>query len=189
MSEMIELNWMICNKCFAPLYRGKRPYHVTQCGHISCQNCLRQVEQQCPQCQHGTMALALEEPLMPRLIPYFQPLAEIVEMQLMKVDTFRSNQMKILMHRFIELALADKYTSVTNEKNKLEKKLMFYQTHKVTPLQSAYRGMETLPDSGISVPTSYSSGCSMKSSDRPKSMIATPTSNGLKFTMDVTPIG
>ncbi|XP_071643783.1 uncharacterized protein [Temnothorax longispinosus] len=209
MSEMIELNWMICNKCFAPFYRGKRPYHVTQCGHISCQNCLQQVEQQCPQCQHGTMALALEEPLMPKLIPYFQPFTEIVEMQLMKVNMFRDNQMKILMHRFTELdkkyellktrfwpaqrnfkALVDKYTSVKNEKDKLEKKLMFYQTHRVTPPQSAYRGMETPSDSGIFVPTSHSSvGCSMESSDRLKSMIVTPTLNGSKFTMDITPMG
>ncbi|XP_071559575.1 uncharacterized protein [Temnothorax nylanderi] len=195
MSEMIEMNWMICNKCFAPLYRGKRPYHITQCGHISCQNCLRQVEQQCPQCQHGTMTLALEEPLMPRLIPYFQPLAEILEMQL-KVDTFRSNQMKIFMHRFIELdkkyellktrywliqrnikALTDKIMSVKNEKDKLEKKLMAYQMHRITP-RSAYRGVETPSDSGISVPTSQS-GYSMESWDRPKSM--TP--------MNITPMG
>ncbi|XP_071629182.1 probable E3 SUMO-protein ligase RNF212 [Temnothorax longispinosus] len=98
-----EMNWITCNKCFAPLYRGKRPYVITQCGHISCQNCLQQVEQpQCPQCQRGTMSLALEEPLKPRLIPYFQPLGEILEMQ-SKVNMFWSNQMKILMHHFTEL--------------------------------------------------------------------------------------
>ncbi|XP_024891325.1 RING finger protein 212B-like, partial [Temnothorax curvispinosus] len=98
-----EMNWITCNKCFAPLYRGKRPYVITQCGHISCQNCLQQVEQpQCPQCQRGTMSLALEEPLKPRLIPYFQPLGEILEMQ-SKVNMFWNNQMKILMHHFTEL--------------------------------------------------------------------------------------
>ncbi|XP_024885894.1 RING finger protein 212B-like [Temnothorax curvispinosus] len=189
MSEMIELNWMICNKCFAPFYRGKRPYHVTQCGHISCHNCLQQVEQQCPQCQHGTMTLALEEPLMPRLIPYFQPLAETLEM-LLKINTFRDNQMKILSQRFIELdkkyellktrywliqrnfkALTEKYMSVKNDKENLEKKLMVYQMRRVTP-RSAYRGMETPSDSGISsVPISQSdrSRYSMESLNRPKS--------------------
>ncbi|XP_071559493.1 uncharacterized protein [Temnothorax nylanderi] len=210
MSEMIEMNYIICNKCFAPLYRGKRPYHVTQCGHISCQNCLQQVEQQCPQChQRGIMSLALEEPLMPRLIPYFQSLAEILEMQL-KVNAFRGNQMKILLHRFTELdkkyellktrfwpaernfkELTDGYTSVKNEKDKVEKKLMFHQMHRVTP-QSAYRGVKTPSDSDISVPTSHS-GCSMESSGRPKSMIITPmgSSKGSKITtpMNIMPMG
>lgn len=44
--KMAQMSSLICNKCFAPIYRGKRPYHITQCGHISCQNCLQQGEKE-----------------------------------------------------------------------------------------------------------------------------------------------
>lgn len=61
------------------------------------------VEKQCPQCQRvGTISLALEEPLIPKVMPFFQPFAESMEMML-KVDLFRSNQLKITMQRFQEL--------------------------------------------------------------------------------------
>jgi len=125
---MSQINTLICNKCFTPIYRGKRPFHITQCGHISCQTCLQQgklsekfrvtiyfstvlftldsrftVEKQCPQCQRvGSMSLALEEPLSPKLSPFFQPISETLEM-LLKIDMFRTNQMKIIMQRFYEL--------------------------------------------------------------------------------------
>lgn len=188
---MSEMNSIICNKCFTPVYRGKRPYHITQCGHISCQNCLQQVENQCPQCQRsGTMSLALEEPLIPKLAPFFQPLAETLE-TLLKVDTFRSNQLKITMQRFYELdkkyemlktqywlgrrnlkVLTEKYVSLKNEKDKLDKKLLFSEMQRRTP-RSVYCAVETPSDSGVSVQPS-SSGYSLESAEFLKSADITP---------------
>ncbi|KYQ51972.1 hypothetical protein ALC60_08918 [Trachymyrmex zeteki] len=178
------MNTLICNKCFTPLYRGKRPFHITQCGHISCQTCLQQFEKQCPQCQRvGTISLALEEPLIPKVMPFFQPFAESMEMML-KVDLFRSNQLKITMQRFQELdkkyevlktrywlehrnlkALTEKYIALKNEKDKLDKKVLLLMANKET---SRFRGMETpMTDSGIS--NQSSTGYSLASSDFMKS--------------------
>ncbi|XP_018050299.1 PREDICTED: uncharacterized protein LOC108688509 [Atta colombica] len=163
----MEMNMLICNKCFTPLYRGKRPYYITQCGHISCQTCLQQFEKQCPQCQRiGTISLALEEPLIPKLTPFFHTsIAETMEM-LLKVDSFRNNQFKILMQRFQELdkkyevlktrywldrrnlrALTEKYVTSKKANEKLEKKLLFIQMgNKETPRSRIEMPMT---DSGI----------------------------------------
>jgi len=160
------------------------------------------------------MSLALEEPLSPKLNPFFQPLSETLEM-LLKIDMFRSNQMKITMQRFYELVhkinlcltalpvlisydflylyflhfsrlyyifeffffvvdarskdkkyemlktrywleqrnlkvLTEKYVSVKNKREKLEKKLLLSEMQRGTP-RSAYHMMETpLSDSGVS---------------------------------------
>lgn len=37
-----NMDKLICNKCFTPIYRGKQPYSIMSCGHISCQSCLPQ---------------------------------------------------------------------------------------------------------------------------------------------------
>jgi len=151
------------------------------------------------------MSLALEEPLSPKLKPFFQPLSETLEM-LLKMDMFRSNQMKITMQRFYELVhkidlcltalpvlisydfllylyflrfyyififffsvdarskdkkykmlktqywqemrnlkvLKEKYVSIKNKKEKLEKKLLLSEIERET-LRSAYDVMETPP--------------------------------------------
>ncbi|KAL0133104.1 hypothetical protein PUN28_000699 [Cardiocondyla obscurior] len=183
----MERKSIICNKCFAPMYRGKRPYHITQCGHISCRTCLEQVEKLCPQCQRaGTMSIAMEEPLVPKLIPYFQSLPETLEM-LLKVVTFRSNQEKITMQRFIELdkkyeilknrywlgqrnmkELMKKYAHLKNEVNELDKKMLLSRMQKETP-RSTYHLMKTpVSDSGISmqIPSSRCTEESLESTNK-----------------------
>ncbi|XP_028047371.1 RING finger protein narya isoform X2 [Monomorium pharaonis] len=178
----MQMNALICNKCFSPIYRGKRPYHITQCGHVFCQGCLQQVEKQCSQCQRvGSISLPLQEPLIPKLISYFQPFIETLE-TLMKVDSFRSNQLKITMQRFYELdkkyevlkthywqerrnnkMLMEKHMILKNEKDKLEKKLLFSEQRRETS-RSSFRMMETPPDSGISMNHASSTGYSVNSS-------------------------
>ncbi|XP_012543200.1 uncharacterized protein LOC105840726 [Monomorium pharaonis] len=179
----MQMDALICNKCSAPIYRGKRPYHITQCGHVFCQGCLQQVEDhQCPRCQRvGNISLPLEEPLIPKLISYFQPLVETLE-TLMKVDSFRSNQLKITMQRFYELdkkyeqlkthywqerrnnkTLMENHVILKNEKNKLEKKLLFFEQRRETS-RSSFRMMETPLDSGISMNQASSAGHSINSS-------------------------
>lgn len=32
----------ICNKCFSTTYRGKKPFCLTQCGHVYCHGCIQQ---------------------------------------------------------------------------------------------------------------------------------------------------
>ncbi|KAL6258773.1 uncharacterized protein LOC105434108 isoform X2 [Pogonomyrmex barbatus] len=174
------MDGLICNKCFTPMYRGKQPYSITQCGHVCCQNCLQRVEKQCPQCERvDTVSLPLTEPLLPKLAPYFQPFAESLEM-LLKVEMFRNTQMKILMQRFHDLdkkyevlktrywtkcrnlqTLTEKYINLKAEKEKSDKKLRFSEIQRKTP-QSSYRIMSTPTDSGISELPS-SAGYSLKS--------------------------
>ncbi|XP_050457848.1 zip homologous protein 2-like isoform X2 [Cataglyphis hispanica] len=94
------MEMLICNKCFIPIYKGKLPYIITQCGHIFCQDCLQQVKKQCFQCKYNDPAyLPLEEPLMPKKISLFTPSSEILEM-LLKKEISESNQLKITMERF-----------------------------------------------------------------------------------------
>lgn len=34
------MNTYICNKCYSTKNRRKKPFRITQCGHIFCDNCL-----------------------------------------------------------------------------------------------------------------------------------------------------
>ncbi|XP_012219634.1 uncharacterized protein narya [Linepithema humile] len=149
---------LICNKCFIPIFRGKQPHYITQCGHISCQSCLQQVEKQCPQCEFvGPITIPLKEPLMPKVAPFFMSFTESLE-TLLKVDMFRKNQMKITMQRFREVdkkyealkthffmerrrlkmlndklkMLSDKYMNLKAEKEKLSKKLSEMDNQRAT---------------------------------------------------------
>ncbi|KYM97865.1 hypothetical protein ALC62_11211 [Cyphomyrmex costatus] len=191
----MEMNMLICNKCYAPFYRGKHPYHITQCGHISCQSCLQQFEKQCPQCQRiGTISLALEEPLIPKVMPFFQPFADTMEMML-KVDAFHNNQIKIIMQRYQELdkkyevlktrywmsdrnlkALMEKYVTLKNNKAKLEKQLALQMANRETPRSFV---METPADSGI-----FSNGSNQSSTG-----YSLASSSNLMKSVGLTPIG
>ncbi|XP_011142394.1 RING finger protein 212B-like [Harpegnathos saltator] len=152
------MDTLICNKCFAPMYRGKQPYNITQCGHIYCEDCLQQAEKQCTQCGYnGALSMVLKEPLKdPNVRQLFMPLVETLEM-LFKVDEFRSNQMKIIMQRFLELdkkydmlknqywiarrnmkILNDKYVSLKHERGKFDnKKLLFSDVQREIPRRVA----------------------------------------------------
>ncbi|EFN74177.1 hypothetical protein EAG_14089 [Camponotus floridanus] len=96
------MDLFICNKCFIPIYRGHRPYNITQCGHIFCQKCTQQVERQCPRCQYISPAYIPLKDLMPTTISFFEPVNEIWDM-LSKADNLRTEQMKIIMQRFHEI--------------------------------------------------------------------------------------
>ncbi|CAL1684162.1 unnamed protein product [Lasius platythorax] len=139
------MDLLICNKCFIPIYRGKQPFNITQCGHIFCQNCLQQVEKQCPQCQYiSPVYLSLEEPVMPKMISFFGSLDSYTEIweTLLKANTLRCSQTKITMQRFHELdekyeklknqcfldqrnfkMLTEKYTNLKKEKENVSKKI------------------------------------------------------------------
>ncbi|XP_011157088.2 chromosome stability protein 9 isoform X1 [Solenopsis invicta] len=178
----MDMNALICNKCFAPTYRAKLPYHITQCGHIFCQGCVQQAEKQCPQCQRiGCISLPLEEPLPQKLIPYFQPIGETLE-TLMKMESFRSNELKILLQRFNELdkkyellktyywqqrrvykELMEK-NMILKEKIKDYEKLLLSEKQRKTPRPMFQIMQETPSDSGVSMNPSNISGYSMDSS-------------------------
>ncbi|KYN10846.1 hypothetical protein ALC57_17046 [Trachymyrmex cornetzi] len=177
------MDMLICNKCFTPLCRGKHPYYITQCGHISCQTCLQQFEKQCPQCQRvGTISLALEEPLIPKLTPFFHTsVVETMEM-LLKVYSFRNNQLTISMQRFQEIdkkydllkskywqthrdlkALAEKYMITKKTNEKLKKKLLFVEMANEETSRSRRIETPMTTDSGISS-NQLRTGCSLASS-------------------------
>ncbi|KAH0955222.1 hypothetical protein HN011_011351 [Eciton burchellii] len=174
------MDTLICNKCLAPTHRGKQPYNITQCGHIFCQGCLQQAEKQCPQCQYiGSMSIPLREPLAPKVTPFFVPLNETLEM-LLKVDMFRSNQMRITMQRFHELdkkyemlknqywvvqhnlkILTQKYVNLKAEKEKLDKKMLVSQMHKEISQSASNLVLRKPIKSNMFTPSSstgYSSG-------------------------------
>ncbi|XP_011883312.1 PREDICTED: RING finger protein 212B isoform X2 [Vollenhovia emeryi] len=185
-----QMNSIICNQCFTPTYRGQHPYHITQCGHISCQNCLRQVQNRCPQCERaGIVSIALEEPLSPKLMPYFQPSAELLETML-KVDTFNSTQLNITLQRFYdldkkyEILKARYWMQIQNMKTLLQKynmlkatlekqKKILLMVKRGSPRSVRVTTEQTPSDSGISVPAS-SSKFSLNSSRPGKSSIITP---------------
>ncbi|XP_014480047.1 PREDICTED: uncharacterized protein LOC106747218, partial [Dinoponera quadriceps] len=157
------MDTLICNKCFVPMYRGKQPYHITQCGHVFCQDCSQQAEKQCTQCEtYNVISVPLKEPLAPMLSPFFVPLEETLEI-LRRVDVFRTNQMKITMKRFHELdkkyemtknqywiarkqmiELANKLKNMKLEKERLDKKLLFAEVPRQRPfLENSFRESNT----------------------------------------------
>ncbi|OAD53190.1 hypothetical protein WN48_10608, partial [Eufriesea mexicana] len=97
------MDMYICNKCSSTTYRGKKPFCLTQCGHIYCQGCIQQAEKQCPQCQQmDIFSIELQQPSLSRVENFFAPLNESLE-SLHKICGFQNNQMEILIQRFHEI--------------------------------------------------------------------------------------
>lgn len=190
---------LICNKCFVPIYRGQQPFHITQCGHIFCQNCIQQVEERCPQCQYISPAyLSLEEPVMPKIISFLAPLENYTEIweMLSKTNTMRSNQIKITMQRFRELdekyeklkqqcfqdqrnykILTEKYTNLKKETEKIRKNIEQMRNSQVNSIKTPT----------VSYPISMSSSSTRytpESLDFLKFSNATPMSESIQSSID-----
>ena len=69
-SNAIDLSWVQCNKCMKKMnkYEGLR-YGLTNCGHIYCENCLKNATQpKCFVCQAPSpRAIELNQHLRPEL--------------------------------------------------------------------------------------------------------------------------
>ena len=69
-SNAIDLSWVQCNKCMKKMtkYEGLR-YGLTNCGHIYCENCLKNATQpKCFVCQAPSpRAIELNKHLRPEL--------------------------------------------------------------------------------------------------------------------------
>ncbi|CAL7938957.1 unnamed protein product [Xylocopa violacea] len=146
----------ICNKCFATLNRGQKPFYLTQCGHIYCYGCVQQAKKQCPQCQQvDIFALELQEPTISKVENFFTPLTESLE-TLNKVCGFQNSQMQITMQRFHEIdkkyealkshyynltqhmkVIRDKYTKLKMENSEQKKKLIELQSRSINSLSDA----------------------------------------------------
>ncbi|XP_076681935.1 uncharacterized protein LOC143376031 [Andrena cerasifolii] len=132
----------ICNKCFTSVNRGKKPFCLTQCGHIYCNGCIQQAEKQCPQCQQlDVFSVELQQPSLSRVENFFAPLSESLD-SLTKICGFQNNQIKIMLQRFNEIdrkydmlkshyfnlsqsvkPLKDKYLKLKVEHMEMQKKL------------------------------------------------------------------
>ncbi|XP_076231274.1 uncharacterized protein LOC143177292 [Calliopsis andreniformis] len=142
------MDMFICNRCFATVSRGKKPFCLTQCGHVYCKGCIPQAEKQCPQCQQmDIFSVQLQQPSLAKVENFFIPLNESLEL-LHKVYGFQSNQMKIVMHRFHDIdkkyetlkshcynltrnlkVLQDKYVKLQMDYTQLQEKLMSMKMH------------------------------------------------------------
>ncbi|XP_071872017.1 probable E3 SUMO-protein ligase RNF212 [Bombus fervidus] len=140
------MDMFICNKCFATPHRGKKPFCLTQCGHIYCNGCIQQAEKQCPQCQQiDIFSVELQQPSLSKVENFFAPLNESLE-SLHKICGFQNNQMKIMIQRFHEIdkkyetlkshyysltqnmkMMRDKYIKLKMENTEQKKKLMSFE--------------------------------------------------------------
>ncbi|XP_034187883.1 uncharacterized protein LOC117607833 [Osmia lignaria lignaria] len=145
------MDTFICNKCFATPYRGKKPFCLTQCGHIYCHGCIQQAEKQCPQCQQPDIfSVELQQPSLAKVENFFAPLNESLE-SLHKICGFQNNQVKIMIQRFYEIdkkyeklkthyynlthnikMLRDKYIKLKTENTEQKKKLMTFEVNNRT---------------------------------------------------------
>ncbi|KAK9299451.1 hypothetical protein QLX08_007482 [Tetragonisca angustula] len=136
----------VCNNCFTTPHRGKKPFCLTQCGHIYCNGCIRQAEKQCPQCQQiDIFSVELQQPSLSKVENFFVPLNESLEL-LQKTSGFQNNQIKITIERFHEIdkkyemlkshyynltqnmkAIKDKYIKLKMENIEQKKKLMSFE--------------------------------------------------------------
>ncbi|XP_012140963.1 uncharacterized protein LOC105662524 [Megachile rotundata] len=141
-----NMDTFICNKCFSTTYRGKKPFCLTQCGHIYCHGCIQQAEKQCPQCQQlDIFSVELQQPSLSKVEYFFAPLNESLE-SLHKICGFQHNQMKIMIQRFHDIdkkyeklkshyynvtqnnkLLRDKYIKLKMENIEQKKKLMSFE--------------------------------------------------------------
>ncbi|XP_043251144.1 RING finger protein narya [Colletes gigas] len=97
------MDLFICNKCSITTQRGKKPFCLTQCGHIYCNGCIQQAEKQCPQCQQmGVYSVELQQPSLARVENFFAPVTESLE-SLNKICGFQNNQTKLVIQRFYEI--------------------------------------------------------------------------------------
>ncbi|XP_076231316.1 uncharacterized protein LOC143177328 [Calliopsis andreniformis] len=145
------MDMFVCNKCFATIHRGKKPFCLTQCGHIYCNGCIPQAEKQCPQCQRvDIFSVELQQPSLSKVENFFAPINESLE-SLCKVYGFQNNQIKIMIQRFHEIdkkyellkshycnlnqnmkVLKDKYVKLKMEYTKQREKLISMETHNKT---------------------------------------------------------
>ncbi|CAK9811665.1 hypothetical protein ANTPLA_LOCUS7115 [Anthophora plagiata] len=184
-------NLFICNKCFATAPRGKKPFCLTQCGHIYCHGCIQQAEKQCPQCQQmDIFSVELQQPSLSRVENFFAPLSESLE-SLHKICGFQNNQMKILTQRFHEIdkkyetlkshyynltqnmkLIREKYMKLKMENAEQRKKLMSYEmqnrtlhslNHISTPINSANQRSAKIRNGSNSYFSSCGTGISNQS--------------------------
>ncbi|XP_063984463.1 zip homologous protein 2-like [Diachasmimorpha longicaudata] len=106
----MELNWLLCNKCFVHLKEAKSPFSMTQCGHLFCRKCIAKVGDHCPICNaNGVESICLTTPLQPMIVPMFEDIHSVAE-KLVLAAKFQKYQLSILTHR--EQELAKKYLAL-----------------------------------------------------------------------------
>ncbi|KAI4502329.1 hypothetical protein M0802_002241 [Mischocyttarus mexicanus] len=93
----------ICNKCYCTKARTTKPFKFTQCKHIFCDNCIKEVARQCVVCGFQRPAfLTLKEPLPPEIASYFAPLNETLGL-LRTTTSLQNSQLSIILERFYEI--------------------------------------------------------------------------------------
>ncbi|XP_076175317.1 uncharacterized protein LOC143150740 [Ptiloglossa arizonensis] len=145
------MDMFICNKCFTTTQRGKKPFYLTQCGHVYCNGCIQLADRQCPECQQvGVYSVKLQPPSLSKVEHFFVPLTESLE-TLKKIYGFQNNQVKLMIQRFYEIdkkyevlklhyynltqnmkVLKDKYMKLKMENADLRKKLTSVEIHNKT---------------------------------------------------------
>lgn len=93
----------ICNKCYCTKVRTAKPFKLTQCKHIFCDNCIKEVAKQCVVCGFQKPAsLSLQEPLPSEIASYFVPLNETLG-SLRTATNLQNTQLSIILERFYEI--------------------------------------------------------------------------------------
>ncbi|KAI4485732.1 hypothetical protein M0804_006221 [Polistes exclamans] len=109
----------ICNKCYCTKVRTAKPFQLTQCKHIFCDNCIKEVARQCVVCGFQKPAsLSLQEPLPSEIASYFVPLNETLG-SLKTATNLQNTQLSIILERFYEI-VTQKTEYMVQECNKFK---------------------------------------------------------------------
>ncbi|KAK3579204.1 hypothetical protein CHS0354_022746 [Potamilus streckersoni] len=124
--------WFHCNTCFIQPGEGIM-FHLTSCGHIYCEKCLKQTsgERRCCMCGSQYTAMMLTTEMKPEVEVYFTEPLDLVNKnlkclkQLIQVIDFQMNHRKRFFSHLKDMAM--KQASFIKKQNSMTQQLQEYE--------------------------------------------------------------
>eukprot|EP00794_Sanderia_malayensis_P010695 gene10694-11832_t len=108
-------DWVHCNSCFKQPFEVKIQFNLTNCGHIYCENCLRQASEFCQLCKQKASCIPLSNKMKPEVEKFFVSPREKIK-QIMEVMDFQDGHRQRLLQKKMRVDNAPMVETSRNEK-------------------------------------------------------------------------